>query len=164
VIKSLTNQKLNQVTTRAGLEINRPDSVNIYFDKGKKGLIGKTHYKYDERGNLISMIFRSEFSNGDVYDYEEYYTNFYPKGTANEVISTIQSAVYPNPATEVLIVSIKGAGEALITLVNMNGSTVFQQNTNQEVTMIPLQSVATGYYILTIKASGQITSHKVIKR
>ena len=74
------------------------------------------------------------------------------------------TAVYPNPASEVLYVTIEGAGETLVTLVNLSGSAVFRQTTNQPVLTIPVQSFAKGMYILTIQSGRQMKSHKVIIR
>ena len=89
------------------------------------------------------------------YDYQS---------VTNEVISSILSVVYPNPAADVLNVRIESAGEALITLVNLLGSTVFQQTTSQAVTAISVQSFTKGLYILTIQIGGQTKAHKVIIR
>jgi len=126
---------------------------------------GTGEFKYDEKGNVDYMYFLwSSGYDDDSYSYEEYYTNFYPTGNANEVISSIQSAVYPNPASEVLYVTIEGAGETLVTLVNLSGSAVFQQTTNQPVLAIPVQPFAKGTYILTIQAGAGTKSHKVVIR
>ena len=117
-----------------------------------------TEYEYDAKGNVIHMTDRDE----KVINKEEYYTNFYPSITSNEVIRSIQSSIYPNPASDVLHVSIADAGEALITLVNLTGSIVYQQKTSQPITSVPVESLAKGYYILTIQATGQTETHKVI--
>jgi len=72
------------------------------------------------------------------------------------------SAVYPSPTSDVINVSFSGADEAVITLLNMNGSVVFQQTTRQPVTSIPVQSFVKGAYFVTIKAGSFIKTHKVI--
>ena len=133
------------------------------FD-GSLYMTGTEEYKYDEKGNVDYMYNVWSYEDGDSDSYEEYYTNFYPTGNANEVISSIQSAVYPTPASEVLYVTIEGAGETLVSLVNLSGSAVFRQTTNQPVLAIPLQSFAKGTYILTIQAGAAAKSHKVIIR
>ena len=129
--------------------------------------------KYDEQGSLLSINSKWDFyfydEEEDEYyteseEYDEYYVNFYTDGSANEVILSIQTAVYPNPASDVLNVTIAGAGEALITMVNMTGSCVFQQKTSLPVISIPVQSFAKGYYLLTIQAGDRIKSHKVFIR
>ena len=130
-------------------------------------------YQYDEYGNLCYMKNYWEYSYYDEEDddyyscdgeYEEFYVNYYPEGVANETILSVQSAVYPNPASDVLNVRITGADEALITLVSMTGSAVYQQKTTQPLVTIPVQSLTKGYYILTVQTAGQTKSHKVIIR
>ena len=129
-----------------------------------EGITSIEEYVNDEYGNPISaQVTIIEEGYGE-WEYEEYYTNFYPAGNANEVIFSIQSFVYPNPASEVLYVTMEDVGEALVTLVNLSGSVVFQQKTNQPVPAIPVQSFAKGTYILTIQASAGTKSHKVVIR
>ena len=127
-----------------------------------EGISSTEEYVNDEYGNPIYMKYTGIEEGYGEWEYEEYYTNYYPTGNTNEIIFSIQSTVYPNPASEVLYVTIEGAGEAFITLVNMSGSTVFQQKTSQPVVSIPVQSFAKGNYILTIQAGAGTKSHKVI--
>ena len=125
-----------------------------------------TEYKYDEQRNVIHVHYHWISLEDDDYEFinDEYNTNFYPDGTGNEAVLSVQSSVYPNPVSDVLYVTVEGAGEAVITLVSMNGSTVYRQKTSRTVTSIPVQSLAKGYYILTIQAGERTTSNKVIIR
>ena len=125
--------------------------------------ITTTEYEYDDKGNVNYIRFFFGDDDDDYY-YEYFYTNFYPGGTGNEVVLSVKSAIYPNPASDVLYVTVEGIGEAVITLAGMNGSTVYKQKTSRTVTSIPVQSLAKGYYILTIQVGNRTKSHKVIIR
>jgi len=72
------------------------------------------------------------------------------------------STVYPNPASDVINIFINGTEEAAITLLNMNGSVVFQQKTRQPVMSIPVQSFAKGTYFVHIQAGENMETHKII--
>jgi len=129
-------------------------------------------YKYDEQGNLIYMLNYWEFfyydEEGEYYvldgDYENFFVNYYPEGSANALIIAIQSAVYPNPVSDVLNVQIEGADNALITIVSLTGGKVLQQKTTQPVVSIPVQSLAKGYYFLTIQTGARTKTHKILIR
>jgi hypothetical protein len=123
-----------------------------------------SEYEYDEKGNLNYEITRSETDNY-YSEHELFHTNFYSSGdNANDVSLSFQSSVYPNPASDVMNVTIEGAGNAIITLVNLNGSIVFQQKTSGSVTTISVQSLAKGLYFLTIQSGERTNIHKVIIR
>lgn len=117
-------------------------------------------YTYDEQGNLTSEIERSESGIRDAI----YYTNIYSIPDANDVIPTIQSAIYPNPVSDVLQVTIEGADNAVVTLVNAAGSVVAQHKTTQSVVSIPVHSLAKGYYFLMVRTDKGVKTHKVIVR
>ena len=118
-------------------------------------------YDYDEKGNVISVI--TTLDDGEIESI--YLKNFYSSGTdANDVIPAVQSNIYPNPVSDVLHITIDGAENAVITLVNAAGSVVVQQKTNHSITSIPVQSFAKGYYFLIVKTSKGTKTHKVIIR
>ncbi|MDR2146835.1 MAG: T9SS type A sorting domain-containing protein, partial [Tannerella sp.] len=117
-----------------------------------------------EKGNLSYEITVFE---GEGYreEFEAFYTNFYESVIdANEVILSFQSAVYPNPVSDVMNVTVEGADNALITLVNINGSIVFQQKTSRRVTPISVKSLTKGYYFLTVQAGKQMKTYKILIR
>ncbi|MDR2915347.1 MAG: T9SS type A sorting domain-containing protein [Tannerella sp.] len=118
------------------------------------------NYGYDEKGNLISQI----DSNDDGNLGEIYYTNVYSSETSNDVIISIQSAIYPNPVSDVLNVIVEGTDHAVLTLVNAAGSVMVQQKITQPEVSIPVQSFAKGYYFLIIQTNKDVKTHKVIIR
>ena len=118
-----------------------------------------TSYAYDEKGNLISEIDSDEDGMFGGY----YYTNIYLSNPdANDVILSVQSKIYPNPVSDVLYVTLEGADNAVVTLVNAVGSVVVQQKTNSSVTSIPVQSFAKGYYFLIVQTDKGVKTHKII--
>ena len=118
-------------------------------------------YEYDEKGNVICVI--TTLDDGEIESV--YLKNFYSSGTdANDVIPAIQSNIYPNPVSDVLFVTIDGADNAVISLVNVAGSVVVQQKTNHSTTSIPVLSFAKGYYFLIVQTSKGTKTHKVIIR
>ena len=165
------------------------DAETDEYEYNEKGLLIKEasyfvgndsniyEYKYDEQGNVVYVLNYWKYSSYDEENDENYVSdgeeelfllNFYPDeededdDSANEVI--IQSAVYPNPVSDVLNVRIAGADNALITIFSMNGSRVFQQTSSQPVVSIPVQSFVKGYYLLTIQTGAWTKSHKVLIR
>ena len=124
--------------------------------------ITTSEYKYDDKGNVNYE--RYFFDDYEDNFYEIFYVNYYPKDTGNEVVLSTKSAIYPNPVSDVLRVTIEGASEAVITLISENGSAVYRQKTSRAVTAIPVQSFAKGFYILTIQADNRTSTHKVLIR
>jgi len=117
-------------------------------------------FEYDEKGNLISEVYGDE----DGVRGGTYYENIYFVPDANDVIFSIESNIYPNPVSDVLFVSIEGADNAVITLVNALGGVVAQQAASGSVTEIAVQSLAKGNYFLIVKTDKGVKTHKVIIR
>ena len=177
---------------RYSLEYNEKGLISVVtFLNSDDSPHRKTEYTYNEDNQLITETI-SEYWNGNVgtytknYEYDEkgnpnyyyedfgdegmgiliYLTNYYSTGStpdANDVIS-IKSNIYPNPTSDVLNVTLDGADNAVITLVNAVGSVVVQQNIGNSVTTIPVQSLAKGYYFLIVQTSKGTKTHKVIIR
>ena len=118
-------------------------------------------YEYDEKGNENRYCLTEEDGTIEL----SYYTYYYPSDpTGNDVTFSVQSSIYPNPVSDVLYVTLEGADNATITLVNAVGSVLVQQKTNRSVTSIPVQSIAKGYYFLIVQTSKGIKTHTVIIR
>ena len=175
---------------RYSIEYNDKDLISVVtFLNSDDSPHRKIEYSYNEDSQLITETI-SEYWNGNVgtytnnYEYDEkgnpncyyedfgdedqgiliYLTNFYSSTPdANDVFS-IKSNIYPNPVSDVLNVTIDGADNAVITLVNAAGSVVVQQKASQSITSIPVQSFAKGNYFLIIKTDKGIKTHKVIIR
>lgn len=140
---------------------NETKSVHYEYDEetGEWAYEHMMEYTYDEKGNRTSE--KDIESDGKISS-SEYYKNIYSSTVANEEIFTVESAVYPNPVSDVLNVSINGADQAIITLLSANGSIVTQQKVQQLVTSIPVSSLAKGYYYLKVQTAQGAKTHKVI--
>ena len=132
------------------------EEIYSYYDSeiGEWVSEGSRYYEYDEKGNKIKET-RGE--------YVTYYENIYLGESSNDVISSIQSIVYPNPVSDVLFIRLESADNAVVTLVNAAGGVVLQQTINGPVASIPVQSFAKGYYFLVIKTDKGMVTHKVVK-
>ena len=132
------------------------EEIFSYYDSdlGEWVSEGSFCYEYDEKGNLIKE------THGD---YVIIYENIYLEGNSNDVISSIKSAIYPNPVSDVLFIKLEGADNAVVTLVNAAGGVVMQQAISGQITSIPVQSLSKGYYFLIIKTGKGVITHKVIK-
>ena len=117
-----------------------------------------TDFEYDEKRNLISEVYSSSHGSTGV----TYYKNIYSTTDANDVIFAVKSKIYPNPASDILYVSIEDIDNAVLTLVNATGGVVIQKAASGSVTEIPVQSLSKGNYFLIIKTGQGIKTHKVI--
>lgn len=138
-------------------------SYDLYYNDGnpvmKWAEVYTVEYAYDEKGNITGEI--AIDGDGIVY-HQVRYTNIYSSATSNEAVFPVQSAVYPNPVSDVLYVSIEGTEHAIITLLNASGTVVTTQKTNQQLTLLPVRSLAKGFYFLTVQTSEGIKTHKVV--
>ena len=135
---------------------------NIYFYDSETDVwvLDETiSYEYDEKGNMIKRAASSE--DGSLYI--NYYENIYLGASSNDVITSVQSVVYPNPVSDVLFIRLEGADNAVVTLVNAAGGMVLQQTISGSTASIPVQSYAKGYYLLTIKTNKGVVTHKIVK-
>ena len=117
-------------------------------------------YEYDEKGNLSIEIERVEDRVVLAYNFVNIYLS--GNGNSNDVIFVVKSKIYPNPASDVLFVSVEDADDVVLTLVNAAGSVVAQKAASGSVTGISVQSFAKGNYFLIVKTDRGTKTHKVI--
>lgn len=138
-------------------------SYDLYYNNGnpewKWTELYTVEYTYDEKGNIDGEVAINE--DGTTLN-KAYYTNIYASATSNEAIFSGRSAVYPNPVSDVLHVAIEGTDHAVITLLNASGTVITKQKTNQPVTLLPVRSLAKGYYFVTVQTAKGIRTHKVV--
>lgn len=83
---------------------------------------------------------------------------------ANDI--SLEFSVYPNPATDYLILKIKGEvkTQCIASLYNINGNLLQTIKVESNVTTISMQSNLPGTYILKItRANKEIKTFKIIK-
>lgn len=138
-------------------------SYDLYYNNGnperKWVELYTVEYTYDEKGNIASEVAIND--DGTVLN-QAYHTNIYASATSNETVFPVWSAVYPNPVSDVLHVVIEGADHAVITFLNASGTVITTQKTNQPETLLPVRSLAKGYYFVTVQTSKGIRTHKVV--
>lgn len=160
-IATLKTESFYDATGKLIKEVHH--SYDLYYNNGnpeRKWLeLYTVDYTYDEKGNVDGMV---AINNDGTVLNQAYYTNIYASANANEGVFSVRSAVYPNPVSDVLHVAIEGTEHAVITLLNASGTIVATQKTNQPVTLLPVRSLAKGFYFVTVQTSKGIRTHKVV--
>jgi hypothetical protein len=73
-------------------------------------------------------------------------------------------SVYPNPAEEMITVTLSGFSQAMMTMTDVNGKTVLQQSLNGEKTQIDLSTMAKGIYFIKIISDRGTFNQKLMVR
>jgi hypothetical protein len=88
--------------------------------------------------------------------------NFDPILSVNEVENTFGLSVYPNPANEVINVSLNKSTNATISVVNVAGKVVKTSTINGLNTSINASDLTNGVYYVTITDGTSIATEKVV--
>jgi hypothetical protein len=75
--------------------------------------------------------------------------------TADEMLDGFRVNLYPNPATEVVQVSIDGASSADVTCFDLLGNVVYKQQISVAAN-IPLSGFSKGMYLIQVSAEGKL--------
>lgn len=78
-------------------------------------------------------------------------------------VSVRAVVVYPNPATSVLNIQ-SGESISKLTLINLLGQSVMQQNVSGAQAQLNIDNIAAGTYILQVTAGNKVSTVKVIKQ
>ena len=122
---------------------------------------------------IISTAGVSEASTSyyfDMTDLTWYYTtatpmvrmNFDPSVGVNEVQDNLGLRVFPNPANEVINISLNKEVSATITLLDVSGKVVRTQALNGISTSINTASLNSGVYFVTINDGTSVSTQKVV--
>ena len=115
-----------------------------YVDHGWDALpLG--HYKYGVSADDGVTIAWSDCLDKDFMDAEE--------------IAVSEVKVYPNPATSQ--VTIEGEGLQRITLTNLLGQVVYDQEVSSDLMVLPLESFDNGIYFINIILNNKTIIHKI---
>lgn len=106
----------------------------------------------------------------DMTDLTWYYTtstpmvrmNFDPSVGVNEVQDNLGLRVFPNPANEVINISLNKEVSATITLLDVSGKVVRTQTLNGISTSINTASLNSGVYFVTINDGTSVSTQKVV--
>lgn len=122
-------------------------------------LTGNTRMRVAMKYNGIPTACET-FSYGQV---EDYTLNIKPAGTVAELVGVnAENAVnvYPNPVKDILNIDAKG--DYNYQLISTDGKVV--KDGNQSDSVINVQNLPTGMYIMKITKDGKTSSHKVLKK
>ena len=122
---------------------------------------------------IISTAGVSEASTSYYYDMTDgiwYYTtstpmvrmNFDPSVGFNEVEDNLGLRVFPNPANEVINISLNKEVSATLTLLDVSGKVVKTQALNGISTSINTASLNSGVYFVTINDGTSVSTQKVV--
>jgi hypothetical protein len=122
---------------------------------------------------IISTAGVSEASTSYYYDMTNstwYYTtstpmvrmNFDPSVGVNEVENNLGLRVFPNPANEVINISLNKEVSATLTLLDVSGKVVKTQALNGISTSINTASLNSGVYFVTINDGTSVSTQKVV--
>ena len=122
---------------------------------------------------VISTAGVSEDQTSFYYDWTDqlwYYTtstpmvrmNFDPSVGINEVENNLGLRVFPNPANEVINISLNKDVSATITLLDVSGKVVRTQTLNGISTSINTASLNSGVYFVTINDGTSVSTQKVV--
>jgi hypothetical protein len=122
---------------------------------------------------MISTAGVSEASTSYYYDMTDntwYYTtstpmvrmNFDPSVGVNEVENNLGLRVFPNPANEVINISLNKEVLATLTLLDISGKVVRTQTLNGISTSINTASLNSGVYFVTINDGTSVSTQKVV--
>jgi hypothetical protein len=121
--------------------------------------------EYDTQGRPTKCTkTRTETETGYAHVEGETYTEWVVKGsTGIESIATSSLSVYPNPATDYIVIDNIFAGTD-ITISDVSGRTVYKQTAAGNKETLSVASLAKGIYLLTLQTGNNKSVGKIIKK
>ncbi|MDR1675402.1 MAG: T9SS type A sorting domain-containing protein [Tannerella sp.] len=120
---------------------------------------------YDERGNVIAETAKKPGGDGGyTVLWSDTYRHVYLADGATPVIlpeRSRSSAVYPNPSTDYVTVTLEDAETAEATLVDLSGRIVGRQTVGRQAT-VAVYSLPRGLYLLKVQTAKGTDVHKLV--
>lgn len=133
--------------------------INIesdYIDNREGEWLRETKYEYDEKGNLISIIYISDIEFGF------YYKNFYSSTVSNQALDPVKSSnVYMDPA-RYMVVDIAGEESANVCIYNTAGQVILKQTVSSPKTTIPVSNLSKEVCIVRVETSKGSDTYKIL--
>ncbi|MFT4849127.1 MAG: hypothetical protein ACI83B_001665 [Sediminicola sp.] len=82
---------------------------------------------------------------------------------SNEDLKITEVAIFPNPVTDFISIRTEGAAEGIITIYNVLGEKLIEEDFNSNQTQFAVSNLHSGVYMVNIKAKGSITTKKFVK-
>ena len=146
-------------TNKGTHEVNDANLVNTTFIKYFKAFDDKLSFVADE------AITGTELYVGDAATKTVIASNTADTSSITKINASFDFSVYPNPAKSSATATITGnLKNSTITITNMSGKLMWQSNNiSQSATQLPIEKLAAGVYIVTIKNGNEIKRQKLIK-
>ena len=158
-----------------GQKISLPlaNSVQLNANEAYLAMVGS----YGDGGATNDLVTASSGSSTPqttfYYDYTDqtwYYTtsnvmvrmNFDPILSVNELEEFIEFNVYPNPASEVINISVNKVVEAIVSVVDITGKVVKTSSLNGLSTTVNTAGLTNGVYYVTISNGASTSTQKVV--
>ncbi|XZF15330.1 T9SS type A sorting domain-containing protein [Chitinophagaceae bacterium MMS25-I14] len=149
---------LQDLAGKPGLNVNNITHVRLVDVVGSLG----AHASYDSAGHKINDPYPTAFPTGG-FDLDAVGVINQANTAVNQVTANTGILVYPNPATDKIIVRLPPATQAVITVADITGK-VLQQISGGETTEISLAAYAHGLYYFTVRdTKGNQWTEKVSK-
>lgn len=166
--------KINNLAGKYRAEYGTPFDLADITDDAMLDKQAITHVKIIDVVGCIQAAYCSRDMNGHIIN-DPWPTNFGSGGFDLDAVGVIHQktvglnelelqhvTMYPNPAKEVLYVSLSEVNYSL-SVTNIVGETVFQSQRNMNTTAIKLDEFNQGIYIITITAEGKQKQLRFVK-
>ena len=74
----------------------------------------------------------------------------------------VDFTVAPNPVREYVTVTFPGDSVSELSVINSQGEIVMREKLKESVTSLPVEGLSPGFYLVSVKSSGQIYNRKIV--
>jgi len=124
--------------------------------------IGNIYFTGAFASDSITFGSYTLINNTDSGNYNMYIAKLGSFTGINEMISSLNISVYPNPASDIITINI--AISATIEIFNMEGQIIKRLKVKDDKTDIDISDFASGVYIIRAQTDSGITTKKFIKK
>ena len=95
---------------------------------------------------------------------DQIYYNAAFAGIKENNTKAINLSIYPNPFNEELTISLDQVQKSEVTIADITGKTIVNQNFNTQIIKLDLSRISSGQYIVSIKNDNSISTRKIVKQ
>ena len=140
------------------------NNIELYVCYGLGGSGAQIEYEYADNNKLMLTTQHSWDSENNAWVVASKSQYYYSTRSTNDISADNLSntAVFPNPATD--YITIRGAESSSVTIFDLSGRAVYQQNHISEDETISVSTWNAGTYLISIQTGNKRTVHKIIKK
>lgn len=112
--------------------------------------------------NIMYTVMDGNNCSKTLYD-SIYVNSCITTGLSGDIDISKNRFVYPNPANDVVTVSVKGPDQFELNLYNSIGALIFNKQFHTNVATIDVHSLQPGLYLMTMKTKEGVLTQKIIK-